>query len=152
MWLALAVAGFTLSDASLYLVVVESVEAGRRASATALLQVAQATGMIGGLSLLASQGLGRFDERAEQIFSEQSVAADSADYRAAAHETFDETLAGAAIVMAAGAAAALALRHPRPRAPWLARSVGLARRRVAAARMAASVAYALSLSTAPAGA
>jgi hypothetical protein len=101
--LALAGVGFTLSDAPLYLVVSERVGEARRVTAMALLQVAQTLGLLIGMALLASHGLGRFDERAAEVF-EGEGALDAAQYRAVVEQTFDETL-----LMAAAAAAVAAL-------------------------------------------
>jgi MFS family permease len=118
-WLALAIAGlgFTLADAPLYATVVESVEQGRRASATALLQVLQTTGMVLGMALLASQGLGRFDERAADLFRETALEGDPEQYRRIIHTTFDETFLAAALAMALGAVLCLFLGGRRARSP-----------------------------------
>ena len=114
-WLALAVAGlgFTLADAPIYATVVEAVEQGRRASAAALLQVLQTTGMVMGMALLASQGLGRFDQRAADLFEQTALEADPEQYRLIIHQTFDETFLVAAIVMAVGALLCLFLGERR---------------------------------------
>lgn len=105
-WLALATAGvgFTLSDASIYATVLDAVDTGRHASATAMLQVLQTTGMVIGMALLASQGLGRFDQRAADLFQATAIEADPEQYRAIIHQTFDETflIAGIVMVVAAG--------------------------------------------------
>jgi MFS family permease len=121
-WLALALAGFgfTLSDASIYATVLESVEAGRRASATAMLQVLQTTGMVIGMALLASQGLGRFDQRAADLFQATAIEADPEQYRAIIHQTFDETFFVAGCVMVLAAALSLLLgpakgEHEQPK-------------------------------------
>jgi len=116
-WAALAVAGlgFTLSDAPLYATVVNAVEAGRRAAATAVLQVCQTTGMIVGMALLASRGLGRFNERAAAIFGREGVALDEAKLKVAQHQTFDETFLVAALATAVAAVLALTLDSTRLR-------------------------------------
>jgi MFS family permease len=118
-WLALGIAGlgFTLADAPIYATVVESVEQGRRASATALLQVLQTTGMVLGMALLASQGLGRFDERAAELFQETALEGDPEQYRRIIHTTFDETFLVAALVMALGAVLCLFLGNRRAPGP-----------------------------------
>ena len=110
-WAALAVAGlgFTLADAPLYATVINAVEAGRRASATALLQVLQTTGMVVGMALLASQGLGRFDQRAAALFAETVLEVDPEQYRRIIHQTFDETFIAAAMVMVVAAGLSLLL-------------------------------------------
>ncbi|MFN8556550.1 MAG: MFS transporter [Dehalococcoidia bacterium] len=109
-WLALAVAGlgFTLSDAPIYATVMNAVASERRASAAALLQVLQTTGMIVGMALLASQGLGRFNQRAAELFR-QSAFGDAESYRVIVHRTFDETFLSAAFAMALAAVLALGL-------------------------------------------
>ena len=113
-WATLAVAGlgFTLSDAPVYLVVADSADSRRRVSAMALLQVAQTLGMMIGLALLASQGLGRFDQRAADLFASDPSGLDPADVRALIHQTLDETFIVAGVVVAIAAAVA-ALLLPR---------------------------------------
>lgn len=107
-WLTLAVAGigFTLSDAPIYLVVAGTADIRRRVSAMALLQVAQTLGMMIGLALLASQGLGRFDQRAADLFAADPAGLDPAEYRAVIHRTLDETFVAAGIVVALAAVSA----------------------------------------------
>ncbi|MGE0569605.1 MAG: MFS transporter [Dehalococcoidia bacterium] len=113
-WATLAVAGlgFTLSDAPVYLVVADSADSSGRVSAMALLQVAQTLGMMIGLALLASQGLGRFDQRAADLFAADPAGLDPADVRALIHQTLDETFIVAGVVVAIAAAIA-ALLLPR---------------------------------------
>lgn len=110
-WAALAVAGFgfTLADAPIYATVLDAIEPGRRASATALLQVLQTTGMVIGMALLASQGLGRFDQRAAELFEATALETDPEQYRAIIHQTFDETFLVAGCVMVAAALISLLL-------------------------------------------
>lgn len=100
-WLTLAVAGvgFTLSDAALYLVVLEGVDHTRRASTAALLQVFQTTGMLVGMALLASQGLGRFDRQAAELFAASPQGADPERFRTLIHNTFTDTFTVAAAAM-----------------------------------------------------
>lgn len=116
-WAALAIAGFgfTLSDASIYATVIDAVEPARRASATALLQVLQTTGMVIGMALLASQGLGRFDQRAAELFEATALETDPEQYRAIIHQTFDETFLIASLVMVAAALLSLLLAPARHR-------------------------------------
>ena len=110
-WAALAVAGlgFTLSDAPIYATVMNAVEAGRRASAAALLQVLQTTGMIVAMALLAAQGLGRFNQRAADLFRESAFEGNQEQYRAIMHRTFDETFLVTGLVMVAATALTLLL-------------------------------------------
>jgi len=104
-WIALGLAGFgfTLADASLYATVIEAVEVGRRASATALLQLFQTLGMVIGMALLASEGLGRFDRRAADLFEAELFDITDRQLREVVHQTLDETfvVAGALMVVAA---------------------------------------------------
>ncbi|MGD9894100.1 MAG: MFS transporter [Dehalococcoidia bacterium] len=119
-WLALATTGFglTLSDASIYTTVLDAVEPARRASATAMLQVLQTTGMVIGMALLASQGLGRFDQRAADLFQATAIESDPEQYRAIIHQTFDETFLVAGCVMVVAAALSLLLGpHRNEREP-----------------------------------
>lgn len=108
-WAALAVAGlgFTLVDAPIYATVIESVGVGRRASAAALLQVFQTIGMVVGMALLASQGLGRFDQRAADLFQTSGFDVDPEQYRTAIQRSFNETFLVAALAMVAAVGLAL---------------------------------------------
>ncbi|MCA9832074.1 MAG: MFS transporter [Dehalococcoidia bacterium] len=119
-WATLAVAGlgFTLSDAPVYLVVADATDSARRVSAMALLQVAQTLGMMIGLALLASQGLGRFDQRAADLFAADPAGLDPADVRDLIHQTLDETFIAAAVAVAIAAAVAAVLlpRHATSKA------------------------------------
>lgn len=126
-WAALAVAGlgFTLADAPIYATVIEAVEATRRASVTALLQVLQTMGMVVGLALLASQGLGRFGRRSAELFEESIQKADPSTgvgmsqelfqerQKVIIHESFDETFLLAAALMAVAAGLSLLLGRRR---------------------------------------
>jgi MFS family permease len=115
LWIALAIAGvgFTLPDAPICATVIDAVEPGRRASATAMLQVLQTTGMVVGMALLASQGLGRFDQRAADLFQATAIEADPEQYRAIIHQTFDETFLVAGCVMVLAAMLSLLLGSSR---------------------------------------
>jgi MFS family permease len=110
-WLVLAVAGlgFTLPDAPIYATVMNAVEPARRASAAALLQVLQTTGMIVAMALLASKGLGRFNQRAADLFQATGFEGTLEQYRRIIHQTFDETFVVAGVVMVAATALTLAL-------------------------------------------
>jgi MFS family permease len=116
-WTALAIAGlgFTLADAPIYATVMDAVDQGRRASAAALLQVLQSMGMVVGMALLASQGLGRFDERAAELFQATALEADVEQYRTIIHQTFDETFFVAGVVMVVAALISLLLGPIRDR-------------------------------------
>jgi hypothetical protein len=67
--------------------------------------------MVVGMALLASQGLGRFDQRAAKLFAETAFEADPEQYRRIIHQTFDETFFVAAVLMVL--AAGLSLLLPR---------------------------------------
>ena len=111
LWTALGLAGlgFTLADASLYATIMEGVEAGRRASATAVLQVFQTLGMVIGMALLGSEGLGRFDQRAGNLFAQDLFEISEEELIAVVRQTMDETFFVAAILMAAAAILSLGL-------------------------------------------
>ncbi len=120
LWAALAVAGlgFTLADAPLYATVVNHVEAGRRASAVALLQVFQTTGMIVAMALLASRGLGRFNQRAADLFRDTGFEGSQEQYRLIMGQTFKETFIVAAVAMTIATLLTLALESGGGDAGW----------------------------------
>ena len=111
LWTALALAGigFTLADASLYATVMEATEPARRASATAVLQVWQTLGMVIGMALLASEGLGRFDRRASDLFAEDLFEISEAELIEVVRHTMTETFFVAGLLMAAAALLSLGL-------------------------------------------
>lgn len=112
-WLALAVAGlgFTLVDAPIFATVVNAVDAGRRASATALLQVLQTIGMTIGMSLLGAEGFGRFKERGSELdlFDPEYLA----KLKVIEHQTFDQIFLLAALLALCGLVTALGLESRR---------------------------------------
>jgi MFS family permease len=69
--------------------------AGRLALLT---QAVQTTGMIVGTALLATQGLGRFEQRARELLHRRAVDASSAEYEAIMRQTFNEVFFVAALV------------------------------------------------------
>tara|TARA_B100001123_G_scaffold384713_2_gene457685 strand:- start:11339 stop:12865 length:1527 start_codon:yes stop_codon:yes gene_type:complete len=111
LWVSLALAGlgFTLADASLYSTVMEGVEAGRRASATAVLQVWQTLGMVIGMALLGSQGLNRFGERTGEIFEQGVANLTQGNVLEALRQTLTEMFFIAALLMVAAAVLSLGL-------------------------------------------
>ena len=115
LWVSLGLAGFgfTLADASLYSTVMEGVETARRASATAVLQVWQTLGMVVGMALLGSQGLGRFGERTGEIFEEGFANATEENILEALRETLTEMFFVAALLMVAAAVLSLGLGSGR---------------------------------------
>lgn len=117
LWIPLAIAGvaFTLDDAPIVATVLDHAGESQRAAQAALLQVVQTMGMIVGTSLLATQGIGRFSDRAGEIFRDQQFDAGSDAYQAAIRDTFDETFLVAAAVMALAAVLALLLSGGRAR-------------------------------------
>ena len=104
LWGALALTGLglTLIDAPVIATVVDIVAAQQRAAAAALLQVLQTTGMIVGMALLSTQGLGRFSHEAAQLFAERGLDVTTEEYQAVLHRTFDETflVAGSVVLLA----------------------------------------------------
>ncbi len=117
LWIPLGLAGlaFTLDDAPIVATVLDHASESQRAASAALLQVMQTMGMITGTALLASQGLGRFSDRAAELFREQQFEADSDAYEMAMHNTFDETFVVAAAAMALAAVLGLFLVGGRAR-------------------------------------
>jgi MFS family permease len=117
MWSALAILGFSigLNDAPIIGSVLESVRRGERATAAALTQVVQTTGMIVGLALMATQGLGSFQERASEAFEESGGQPEEGLIEDLAADTFQDVwfVAGAVLVLSLGAA--LFLKGGRPK-------------------------------------
>ncbi len=116
LWLTLGVAGFgfTLADAPAVATVLDIVKEHERAAAAALLQVLQTTGMIVGMALLATQGLGRFTERAADVFRRFGLEG-SEQYRAAMQQTFNDVFLVAGLAMIGGVALAWLLERGRAR-------------------------------------
>jgi ABC-type Fe3+ transport system permease subunit len=71
--------------------------------------------MIMGMALLASRGLGRFNQRAAAIFGQEGIALDEAKLKVVQHQTFDETFLVAAVATAVAAVLALTLERTRLR-------------------------------------
>jgi MFS family permease len=115
--LLLAGIGIGLNDAPVLGSVLDHVRASERATAAALTQMVQTTGMIVGTALLATQGIGRFDQRAAELFQQRGLSATPEEYQAILRATFDEIFLVAAMVTMAGAALALLLARGRPRRP-----------------------------------
>lgn len=117
LWIALGLAGlgFTLADASLYATVIEGVEEARRASAAAVLQLWQTLGMIVGVAILGSRGLGRFDERAASLFAADLFDITEAQLLTVVRQTMNETFVAAGALMVVAAALALGLGGGRLR-------------------------------------
>jgi len=115
--LLLAGLGIGLNDAPVLGSVLDQVRASERATAAALTQMVQTTGMIVGTALLATQGIGRFDQRAAALFQQRGLSATPEEYQAILRATFDEIFLVAALVTMTGAALALLLARGRPRRP-----------------------------------
>lgn len=117
LWIALGLAGlgFTLADASLYATVIEGVAEARRASAVAVLQLWQTLGMIVGVAILGSRGLGRFDERAASLFAADLFDITEEQLLAVVRQTMDETFVVAGALMVIAAVLALGLGGGRLR-------------------------------------
>ncbi len=121
LWGTLLVAGLGigLNDAPILTSVLDNVRAAERATAAALTQMVQTTGMIVGTALLATQGIGRFDQRAAELFRQRGLSASPEEYQAILRATFDEVFLVAAAVTFLGAGLALLLARGRPyRASW----------------------------------
>lgn len=117
LWGALALAGlgFTLVDAPVIATVVDAVAERQRAAAVGLLQVLQTTGMIVGMALLSTQGLGRFSHEAGRLFAAKGFDVTPDEYRAVLHRTFDETFLVAGVVVLTALAFVLFLEPGRAR-------------------------------------
>ena len=121
MWTALGLLGFSvgLNDAPILGSVLDSARRGERATAAALTQVVQTTGMIVGLALMATQGLGSFQERASDAFAQSGGQPDEGLIEDLAADTFQDVwfVAGLALVLSLGLA--LLLKGGRPKsAAW----------------------------------
>ncbi|MEX2238366.1 MAG: MFS transporter [Dehalococcoidia bacterium] len=116
MWGALALLGFSIgfNDAPIIGSVLESVKRGERATAAALTQVLQTTGMLVGLSLMATQGLGSFQERASNALEEAGGDVDSDLINNLAADTFQDVWLVAGIVLALSVVLTLFLKRTRP--------------------------------------
>jgi MFS family permease len=127
LWGALLLAGlgFTLIDAPVIATVMDSVDEGRRAAAAAVLQVCQTLGMITGMALLATQGLGRFNHEAGRLFAGRGLEVTVEEYQAVLHRTFDETFLVAGITVLTAIVFGLLLEPGRARAVRLGRFFGL---------------------------
>lgn len=105
--------GIGLNDAPVIGSLLTVARSADRATATALTQTSQTTGMIVGMALLATQGLGRFDRRAADLFSRRGLDASTAEYAEIMRQTFDEVFVVAAIACLAAAVASLLLARGR---------------------------------------
>lgn len=122
MWPALLCVGFGLGlcDAPLVGTVVENAREEQRAAATGMILVLWTVGMVIGLALLGSRGLGRFEDRAANLFAEQGLTVGSPEYLAAIHTTYEEVLLVTAIALGVALIAALGLRRgERPVSKWM---------------------------------
>ena len=115
LWGALFLLGFGigLNDAPVIGSLLTVARAADRATATALTQTSQTIGMIVGMALLASQGLGRFDQRAADLFSRRGLDATATEYGDIMRRTFDEVFVVAAMVCFLAAVASLLLARGR---------------------------------------
>jgi len=118
-WRALALIGFGLGlcDAPIFSTVLETALPAERGTVSGLLLVFWTCGMITGLALLGTQGLSSFSTKAARLFREQGPNLDPAAVQHLMRQTFNATLAGAALALAV--ALLLALWLPRRRtAAW----------------------------------
>ncbi len=122
MWPALLLVGLGLGlcDAPLVGTVVENAREEQRAAATSMILVLWTVGMVIGLALLGSRGLGRFEDRAANLFTEQGLTAESPQYLAAIHTTYEEVLLVTAVALGVALVASLGLRRgDRPVSKWM---------------------------------
>ncbi|HEY7294106.1 MAG TPA: MFS transporter [Dehalococcoidia bacterium] len=112
LWGALGCAGFGLGlcDGPIVATVVEAVHERERATASALLLVVWTAGMIVGLALLATQGLGYFGSHVAGLLTSSDA---SLQVQQVEHLVFARTFGAAALALAVAFVIALALRPDR---------------------------------------
>jgi MFS family permease len=117
LWLALGLIGFGLGlcDAPIVSTVIETARVSERATASAMLLILWVCGMITGLALLGTQGLGSFSTRAARLFREQGTNLDVAALEQIMRQTFNATFIGAGLALAAAIVLALFLEGGRDR-------------------------------------
>lgn len=117
LWLALALIGFGLGlcDAPVVSTVIDCVGAAQRATASALLLVVWTCGMIVGLALLGTQGLGSFNARAAQLFRQQGAALKPEAIEQLIRQTFNGTFVAAAAALVLALLLTLLLERGRVR-------------------------------------
>ena len=117
LWLALGLTGFGLGlcDAPIVSTVIDSVRSSERATASALLLVVWTSGMITGLALLGTQGLGSFDSRAARLFREQGANLQVSALQHLIRQTFNATFVAAALALALALVVAILLARGRGR-------------------------------------
>ncbi|HZU77723.1 MAG TPA: hypothetical protein VFA70_13225, partial [Dehalococcoidia bacterium] len=115
LWGALGCAGFGLGlcDGPIMATVVDAVAEAQRATAAAMLLVVWTTGMIIGLALLATQGLGAFGRRLATIPLDLAAPDYQRRLESVMHRTFDETFVAAALALGVAWLLAWALRGGR---------------------------------------
>ncbi|MGI8553653.1 MAG: MFS transporter [Dehalococcoidia bacterium] len=92
--------GLGLCDAPIVSTVVDHSRSGERATATALLLVVWTSGMIVGLALLGTQGLGSFNTQAARLFREQGTQLQTTAIQHLMRQTFNATFIAAACALA----------------------------------------------------
>jgi MFS family permease len=117
LWVALGAIGLGLGlcDAPIISTVIDSVSGSVRATASAVLLVFWTSGMIAGLGLLGTQGLGSFSTRAAELFREQGTNLDINAVTEIERQTFNGTMAGAIVALLAALALAWLLEAGRGR-------------------------------------
>jgi MFS family permease len=115
LWAALGLIGFGLGlcDAPIVSTVIDSVRSSERATASALLLVVWTSGMITGLALLGTQGLGSFNSRAAKLFQQQGANLQAATLTRLMRETFNATFIAAALALAVALLVAVLLARGR---------------------------------------
>lgn len=125
LWLSLGLLGFGLGlcDAPVVSTVIETAGASERATSSALLLVVWTSGMITGLALLGTQGLGSFTSGAARLFRQQGVNLKTAALNHLMRQTFNSTLLFAALALVFALGLALFLESRRSKtAHWSALS------------------------------
>lgn len=112
LWGALGLAGFGLGlcDGPIVATIVDAVHERQRATASALLLVVWTAGMIVGMALLATQGLGYFGSHIAPLITEPDAALRVQEVE---HRVFARTFAAAAVALAVAFVLAWGLRPTR---------------------------------------
>jgi MFS family permease len=127
LWLSLGAIGLGLGlcDSPIISTVIDGVGRSIRATASGVLLVFWTSGMIAGLGLLGTQGLGNFSARAGELFREQGTNLDINAVQLIERQTFDGTMVGAIVALLIALAMAWLLEGGRGGAPvWNALAAG----------------------------
>jgi MFS family permease len=127
LWLSLGAIGLGLGlcDAPIISTVIDGAGRSLRATASAILLVFWTSGMIAGLGLLGTQGLGSFSTRAAELFREQGTNLDINAVEQIERQTFNGTVLGAIVALVAALGLAWLLEAGRSRVlTWNALAAG----------------------------